>query len=109
MNAPINTLSGMHLTALRRAVSCPVLDGDSSEYDETRRVWNGQIDRRPAAIVRATSIADVMRTVRFSRERGIKASVRGGGHSAAGTGGPPRLFLVRRGSACRMARKSQIL
>ena len=84
MNAPINTLSGMHLTALRRAVSCPVLDGDSSEYDETRRVWNGQIDRRPAAIVRATSIADVMRTVRFSRERGIKASVRGGGHSAAG-------------------------
>ena len=84
MNAPINTLSGMHLTALRRAVSCPVLDGDSSEYDETRRVWNGQIDRRPAAIVRATSIADVMRTVRFSREQGIKASVRGGGHSAAG-------------------------
>ncbi len=84
MNAPMNTLSGMHLTALRRAVSCPVLDGDSAEYDEARRVWNGQVDRRPSAIIRATSIADVMQTVRFCREQGIKASVRGGGHSAAG-------------------------
>ena len=80
----MNTLSGMHLTALRRAVSCPVLDGDSAEYDEARRVWNGQVDRRPSAIIRATSIADVMQTVRFCREQGIKASVRGGGHSAAG-------------------------
>jgi FAD/FMN-containing dehydrogenase len=84
MNAPMSTLSTMQLTALRRAVSCMVLDNDSSEYDEIRHVWNGQIDRRPAAIVRATSIADVMRTVRFCREHGIKASVRGGGHSAAG-------------------------
>jgi FAD/FMN-containing dehydrogenase len=84
MNAPMDTLSGTQLTALRQAVSCPVLYGDNPGYDTARRVWNGQIDRRPSAIVRATSIADVMRTVRFCREQGIKASVRGGGHSAAG-------------------------
>jgi FAD/FMN-containing dehydrogenase len=84
MNAPMTTLSGTQLTALRQAVSCTILDGDNAEYDTARRVWNGQIDRRPSAIVRATSIADVMRTVRFCREHGIKASVRGGGHSAAG-------------------------
>jgi FAD/FMN-containing dehydrogenase len=80
----MDRLSGTQLAALCRAVSCAVLDGESPEYNRTRRVWNGQIDRRPAAIVRATSIADVMRTVRFCREHGIKASVRGGGHSAAG-------------------------
>ena len=84
MNAPMDTLSGSQLTALRQAVSSPVLYGDNPGYDTARRVWNGQIDRRPSAIVRATSIADVMRTVRFCREQGIKASVRGGGHSAAG-------------------------
>ena len=84
MNAPTNLLSGTQLTALRQAVSCSVLDGGNPEYDAARRVWNGHIDRRPSAIVRATSIADVMRTIRFCREQGIKASVRGGGHSAAG-------------------------
>jgi hypothetical protein len=84
MNSPTTHLSGTQLIALRQAVNCTILDGDNPKYDETRRVWNGQIDRRPSAIVRATSIADVMRTVRFCREHGIAASVRGGGHSAAG-------------------------
>jgi hypothetical protein len=84
MNAPTTMLSGKQLTALRQAVSCTILDGGNPEYDQTRRVWNGMIDRRPSAIVRATCIADVMNTVGFCREHGIRASVRGGGHSAAG-------------------------
>jgi FAD/FMN-containing dehydrogenase len=84
MNSQGKTLSSTQLAALRETVSCTVLGGDNPEYEQTRRVWNGQIDRRPSAIVRAGSIADVMQTVRFCREQGIKASVRGGGHSAAG-------------------------
>src|SRR5580700_4740032 len=76
MNSPTTHPAGTQLTALRQAVNCTILDGDNPKYDETRRVWNGQIDRRPSAIVRATSIADVMRTVRFCREHGIAASVR---------------------------------
>jgi hypothetical protein len=42
------------------------------------------IDRRPLVIVRPTSVADVIQSVRFAREHGIAASVRGGGHSVAG-------------------------
>jgi FAD/FMN-containing dehydrogenase len=84
MNASQDRLTDANLAALRQAINCQVLDTDNSEYDQARRVWNGQVDRRPAAIVRAASIADVMGTVRFCREHGIKASVRGGGHSAAG-------------------------
>jgi hypothetical protein len=84
MNAPNYKLSDKDLAALRHSVSCEVLVADNPEFEQVRRVWNGQIDRRPLAIVRATSIADVMHTVRFCREHSIKASVRGGGHSAAG-------------------------
>jgi FAD/FMN-containing dehydrogenase len=84
MNAPQDRLSDTKLAALRRGLNCSVVDADHAEYDLARRVWNGQVDRRPAAIVRVTSIADVMATVRFCREHGVKASVRGGGHSAAG-------------------------
>ncbi len=84
MNGSRDRLSDSKLAALRQAVNCQVLAADNPAFDQARRVWNGMIDRWPSAIVRATSIAEVMRTVRFCREQGIKASVRGGGHSAAG-------------------------
>jgi FAD binding domain/Berberine and berberine like len=71
-------------TELRRGLACPVLSASDPDYDQARKIWNGMFDRRPPAIVRAASIADVMRTVRFAREEGIALTVRGGGHSVAG-------------------------
>ncbi len=84
MNEQIEGLSGNQLAALRRSVNCAVLTGTEPEFDRARRVWNGMIDRKPSAIVRPASIADVIHSVRFAREQGIAASVRGGGHSVAG-------------------------
>lgn len=84
MSATQNMLSDTYLAALRNEVNGRILTGEDPEYDATRRVWNGMIGRRPSGIVRAASIADVLHTVRFCRERGIPASVRGGGHSVAG-------------------------
>jgi FAD/FMN-containing dehydrogenase len=80
----MDRLSATQLAALRQVVNFTVVDGDNPEYDQTRRVWNGMIDRKPLVIVRPTSIAGVMQSVRFAREQGIAASVRGGGHSVAG-------------------------
>jgi hypothetical protein len=57
-----------------------------SRYDEARRVYNGMIDKRPAAIARCRDVADVVACVRFAREHGLTIAVRGGGHSAAGLG-----------------------
>lgn len=84
MNKHAEGLSEEQLGQLRRVLHSPILTPDNAEYDQRRRVWNGMIDRKPAAIVRPTSIADVIQTVHFARERGIVASVRGGGHSVAG-------------------------
>ncbi|RIX77070.1 GNAT family N-acetyltransferase [Acidovorax cavernicola] len=60
---------------------------DHPAYEEWlgAAAWNGRtFDRRPAAIVRAASEADVVRTIAFARETGLRISVRGGGHSYAG-------------------------
>ncbi|MDQ6672338.1 MAG: FAD-binding oxidoreductase [Chloroflexota bacterium] len=58
---------------------------DHAEYDRVRRVFNAMIDKHPALIVRCAGAADVMHSVVFAREYGLPLSVRGGGHSVAGT------------------------
>ncbi|HSF30402.1 MAG TPA: FAD-linked oxidase, partial [Candidatus Tectomicrobia bacterium] len=55
-------------------------------YDQTRRVWNGNIDRRPALIARCLGVADVMASVAFAREHDLLIAVRSGAHHAAGYG-----------------------
>ncbi|CAN5837865.1 hypothetical protein BH18ACT11_BH18ACT11_03520 [soil metagenome] len=55
-------------------------------YDESRKVYNGMIDKRPALIVRPTGSADVIDAVNLAREHGLPLAVRCGRHSVAGKG-----------------------
>jgi FAD/FMN-containing dehydrogenase len=61
-----------------------VIETSHSEYDRARRVWNGDIDRRPAVIVRCRGVADVIGAVNTARDNSMRIAVRGGGHNAAG-------------------------
>lgn len=67
-------------TTLRGRLLLPEHDG----YDAARTVWNGMVDRRPAAIALCESAADVIACVRFARSNGLPLSVKAGGHQAAG-------------------------
>ncbi len=78
------SLTAEQVTQLRRRVNCEVLTEGDSAYDDARRIWNGMIDRRPSAIVRASAIADVIAAIHFARDNAVAASVKGGGHSVAG-------------------------
>src|SRR2546430_5693022 len=62
----------------------PLVLPDDGEYDSARRVWNGTIDRYPAAIARCASVADAAAGIAFAREHGVLLAVRGGGHSIPG-------------------------
>lgn len=69
---------------LQASVRGEVVFPTGEGYDQLRRVWNGMIDRRPYAIVRALSASDVMNSVKFAKREGLPVSVRGGGHGVAG-------------------------
>jgi FAD/FMN-containing dehydrogenase len=57
---------------------------DAPDYNEARAVWNGMIDRRPAAIVRCKGAADVMAAVDFASQHDLPLSIKAGGHNVAG-------------------------
>jgi FAD/FMN-containing dehydrogenase len=69
---------------LRRSFAGEIIEPRSSDYDHARRVWNAVFDRRPALVVRPSSVDDVIAAVRFARDHELEIAVRGGGHSALG-------------------------
>ncbi|MEU3553695.1 FAD-binding oxidoreductase [Streptomyces fragilis] len=72
------------LDGLRTALRGRAVTPGNADYDEARRVYNGMIDRRPAAVVRCVDAADVRATLAYAQETGTDLAVRGGGHSAPG-------------------------
>jgi FAD/FMN-containing dehydrogenase len=76
--------AGDSFERLRKQISGGLLYPGASGYDAARRLWNGMIDRRPAAIARCVSAQDVRAAVLFGAETGIPLAVRSGGHSISG-------------------------
>ena len=74
----------MNLDALRSQFRGEILTPASPQYNIARRLWNGMIDRRPAAIARCTSADDVAAVVRFAVSEELYPAVRAGGHNVGG-------------------------
>ena len=77
-------LEAKDIRGLAGTLSGSVLEPVDPGYDDSRRIFNGMIDRRPALIARCVDAADVVTAVNFARATGVVVSVRGGDHSAAG-------------------------
>ena len=76
----------MTISELRETVRASVLTPDDAGYDAARAVHNGMFDKRPAAIVLAEQVADVVAAVTYARDNDLELAVKGGGHSAPGFG-----------------------
>ena len=68
----------------RNSFSGEVLTPGDEGYDDARRVWNADIDRRPAVIARCRSAADVSAAVLYGAAEGLELAVRSGSHSITG-------------------------
>lgn len=79
---------------LRAQMRGPVIAREDEGYENARKVWNGAVDHRPAAIAFCASPDDVQAALRVARARGMRACVRGAGHDPAGRGVRPDALVV---------------
>jgi FAD/FMN-containing dehydrogenase len=71
---------------LRGQLRGELITPEDGRYENTRKVYNGMIDKKPSAFAQCVDAADVMTTVRFARAHKLPVSIRGGGHNAGGLG-----------------------
>jgi FAD/FMN-containing dehydrogenase len=84
---PLDTITSVderQMDELRTAVSGELLAPGDPGYEQARRVWNGRVDRRPAAIARVRGATDIGLALQCARRHALPVSVRGGGHNTAG-------------------------
>ncbi|HSN37652.1 MAG TPA: FAD-dependent oxidoreductase, partial [Arthrobacter sp.] len=74
------------LQELRGHLAGSVIEPQDPLYDEARAVWNGMIDVRPRAVIRAGAVGDIDPVLHTARRTGLPLAVRGGGHNIAGHG-----------------------
>ena len=74
------------VASLQSILRGPVVVPGSPEYDETRKLYNAMIDKKPAVIARCKDAADVISAIKFGHENSLTVAVRGGGHNGGGLG-----------------------
>ena len=83
------SVSVKHFSERKLAALSSQLDGDvvhpgHPDYHRARRIWNWEIDRHPAVLVRCQTDVDVATAITFARDHSVPLTVKGGGHSLAG-------------------------
>jgi FAD/FMN-containing dehydrogenase len=79
------TLHVSDIAQLRQTIRGELVFPDDPGYAQARRVWNGMVDKRPAAVIYCASPDDVIAAVNFARTRNLVVAVRAGGHNVSGS------------------------
>ncbi|MBT8187338.1 MAG: FAD-binding oxidoreductase [Croceitalea sp.] len=82
----IKDLSPEVIAAFAQTLRGSLVLPEDPVYDETRKIYNGMIDKHPGLFVMCVDVADVMAAVNFGRENDLLIAVRGGGHNGGGLG-----------------------
>ena len=71
------------IARLRQSIRGELVAPDDRGYDQARRVWNGMVDKRPAAVIYCAGSDDVITAINFAKARNLPVAVRAGGHNVA--------------------------
>jgi FAD/FMN-containing dehydrogenase len=70
------------LGSLRDLLDGEIVTPADPDWNEARLAWNLAADQRPAAVVYAESVGDVVDVVDYARENGLRVTTQGTGHFA---------------------------
>jgi hypothetical protein len=86
MKNSANTIAPDIISAFRLELKGQLILPSDTVYNDTRKVYNGMIDKRPGLFAMCVDIADVMASVNFGRDNNLLVAIRGGGHNGGGLG-----------------------
>lgn len=74
------------IDTFRAQLKGSLVSPSDAAYNETRKVYNGMINKHPGAFAMCKNVDDVIAAVNFGRENNILVAIRGGGHNGGGLG-----------------------
>ncbi|MFT3968720.1 MAG: FAD-binding oxidoreductase [Micropruina sp.] len=83
------------LAELRCRIEGRVSSPEDAGWDADRAAWALAVDQRPALVVRAAGVEDVVTAVRFAIAHGLRVAPQGTGHNAAPLGHLGDTVLLR--------------
>jgi len=86
MKNPVKNLDNAIIEAFASQLRGELVMPTDADYNETRKVYNGMINKRPGMFAMCVDVADVMASVNFGRENNLLVAIRGGGHNGGGLG-----------------------
>jgi len=86
MSSLVKELNASSIEELASTIRGEITLPQDSNYNETRKVYNGMINKHPGMFVMCVDVADVINAVNFGRENNLLVAVRGGGHNGGGLG-----------------------
>ena len=84
LNGNRQVLNGEAFEAFSNQIRGEIVTSGDGNYDEARTIYNAMIDKKPAAIVYCSNVADVIACVNFARSHDLLTAIRGGGHNGPG-------------------------
>jgi FAD/FMN-containing dehydrogenase len=76
----------VNIEELKATLRGGLVERNAPGYEESRKLYNAMIDKRPLFIARCADVADVLSALQFARGNELLTAVRGGGHNGPGLG-----------------------
>ena len=86
MRTTIKSIDISIIKAFEAQLKGKLIFPSDSAYDDTRKIYNGMIDKRPGVFAMCETVDDVIASVNFGRDNNLLVAIRGGGHNGAGLG-----------------------
>ncbi|EBY0806493.1 FAD-binding oxidoreductase, partial [Salmonella enterica subsp. enterica] len=79
---PLGYVSDRAISDLSERLPGIVFTSGNEEYEQSRLVWNGTVEKHPAVIIRVRSSEDIRTAVEFAKEYNLGIAIKATGHGA---------------------------